>query len=258
MNDDGSLLLERCVDGAYIIELNRPERCNAILGTMWHGIREAHLRGCADERADVVIITGRGEYFSSGGDLHEVQRLVADQPASVYAAYSRVVLAGLPFEPLVTSPKPVIAMVNGPALAGGLALAASCDIVIASEDSWFQVPEGRVGLADHYVPALLRWKLGVPRTVYMTLTGRRISAQVASSWGLVAEVVPRESLLEATMSVVRDIQLSSPEARLAYRSLSLGPIPMLHDAGPTAAALASENGRIGLAAFSAQEVPEWR
>src|SRR5260221_1087959 len=167
----------------------------------------------------------------------------------MFRRYSQTFQADSPYETILTCPKPTIAMVNGPALAGGLALVLSADLAIGSEPAVFGVPEGKLGLSDHYVATLLRWKIGVSRATYMTLTADMVTAEVAASWGLVVETVPADKLEDRTMRIAGAIQAISPEARAMYKTSAIGELPLLNDARPTVRSALTQNAREGVRAF---------
>ncbi len=243
-------------DGIRFIRLNRPDQLNSTTTAMYRDIGLGVLDAISDPDVDVIVVTGTGRAFSTGGDLKEFLALL-DEPATLFANYSKAYQIDAPFEILVTSPKPTICMANGIACAGGLALLLSCDVTIAAESARFGTPEGRIGLHDHYLPALLEWKVGLSRTLYLNLTAELISAERAERWGLVHLVVPDAELLDRTMALARSIQSTAPEAQYGYKSRLLAKPPLLNDARPTVQSATSAAAKEGIRAFLEKRPPSW-
>lgn len=241
------------------LTIDDPERRNPMsLETM-----QALVRGVAtaasDDNIRVIVITGAGDKaFSAGGDLSG--RFV-DAPLTDHDA--RGELANL-FRSLRRCGKPVIARVNGHAIAGGFGLAAACDIVVAVEDATFGTPEINVGLWPMMISAVLQ-RL-VPRRVALDLmlTGRRISADEALRIGVVSRVVAAADLDTVVDDTVARLLAVSPatlalgkDAFYAIEDMPLdAALDHLHT-GLTAVA-ATEDAAEGVAAFVEKRAPEWR
>src|SRR2546425_740720 len=173
------------------VTLSRPEALNAISGEVANELAGALLQSSADPEAWVVVLGAAGERaFCVGADLKERNRL--DDAGWLQ---NRILMRAM-FDSLRAIPQPTVASVFGHALGGGFELALSCDLIVASDDAVFGLPEVRVGI----VPGgggtqLLVRKVGVARAKDLILTGRRISAAEALDIGLVArEVGPRDGL----------------------------------------------------------------
>jgi enoyl-CoA hydratase/carnithine racemase len=206
-------------DHILTVNLERPERLNAL-----HPPANAELGRVFDEFAEdddlwVAIITGRGRGFSAGNDL----RYQAEggermpMPRGFGGLTSRFDLT-----------KPVIAAVNGVAMGGGFEIALACDLIIASEQAVFALPEPRVGLAA-LAGGLNRLprQIGVKRALGMILTGRHVSAREGYELGFVNEVVPHDTLMDAAMRWAREISECAPlsiraSKEVVYRSLDMG------------------------------------
>jgi enoyl-CoA hydratase len=167
----------------------------------------------AKQSIRVAVIRGAGaRAFVCGGDLEPMAR--ADKSGArryiskAHAANERVRM--LPF--------PVIAAINGYCFGGGLELAASCDIRIATTGSQFGMPEVRVGVPAVVQTALLPTLIGSGKTSWLCYTGRSINAQTALAWGLVEEVVAADGLDEAVKQTVSDILEGAPTAIMATKA----------------------------------------
>ena len=154
----------------------------------------------------VVILTGKGDMFSAGADIKERADLVKE-PGD-YTRNNRLVREF--FYAARDCARPVIAAVNGPALGAGCALAMSCDIVIASDNAYFAMPEINVGLAGG--AGFLMEHFGRSKARAMYFTGRRIPAAEFYRLGAIESVVPRDKLMETAMDFARDIAAKSPLA----------------------------------------------
>jgi enoyl-CoA hydratase/carnithine racemase len=185
-----------------VVTLNRPESRNAISIQMRRDI-SACLEQWKDG-ADVgaVIITGAGTTFSAGFDLKEFGR--PDQFDALYFTSSRY------HRDIWHYPKPVIAAVNGPAMAGGFDLATICDLRICSTAAAFGHPEIKFGIPPLFTP--LRWLIGDGLARDLCLTGRRIDAEEAFRIGLVSEVVRNGDLLERAVKLAGEILQAPLEA----------------------------------------------
>jgi enoyl-CoA hydratase/carnithine racemase len=160
--------------------------------------------------------------------------------------------------------KPIIAMVNGHALAGGLGLMVACDLAIAADNATFGTTEIQVGLWPMMITAELTRNLGRKRTLDLMLTGRRLTADEALAAGLVNQVVPLAELEAVTMKLAADLADKSPAAialglRAFYRSQDLAYGEGLrYLEGELGKILALEDAREGIAAFLGKRKPVWK
>jgi enoyl-CoA hydratase len=177
-------------EGVAVLYLNRPELRNAISVAMRKEISACLSRWKEDRGVGVVVLTGRGKAFTAGFDLREFRDpALFDEIFQTSARYHRDVWY---------FPKPVIAAVNGPALAGGFDLAKLCDIRIGSTAAVFGHPEIKFGVPTLFTP--LRWIVGEGVARDLCLTGRQIGAEEALRIGLLNEVVEEEALLSAAVA----------------------------------------------------------
>jgi enoyl-CoA hydratase/carnithine racemase len=169
------------------------------------------------------------------------------------------------FDSLRALPQPTVASVFGHALGGGFELALSCDLIVASNDAVFGLPEVRVGiLPGGGGTQLLARKVGMARAKDLVLTSRRIGAEEAHAAGLVARVVPRADLERATWEVAYELCRAAPvSAREAKRAIDHGLDLPLDDAIELEElgwrrTVASEDRKEGIAAFNEKREPEWK
>jgi enoyl-CoA hydratase/carnithine racemase len=160
--------------------------------------------------------------------------------------------------------KPIIAMVNGHALAGGLGLVVACDLAIAADSASFGTTEIAVGLWPMMITAEITRNVGRKRTLEMMLTGRRLDAAEALAAGLVNQVVPAAELEAVTLKLAGEIAERSPAAlalglRAFYTSQDLDYEPALrHLEGELGRVLALEDAREGITAFLQKRKPVWK
>lgn len=198
--------LDRIGGSAARITLDRPEKRNALSVALRDELSDALGALARDETVKCVVVTGAGEVFSAGFDLSEFRRAAGDPEFSrrLWASSDRFHHALLGF------PLPLLAAVNGPALAGGFDLAVCCDVRIASATARFAHPEFTFGDVV-YSPLHDLVSGAVARD--LCLTGRELDAQEALALHLVSEVVPREGLEEAVARVAQRID-GAPRDRL--------------------------------------------
>ena len=184
--------------GVGWLVIDNPAKRNAIGLEMWQEAGAILDGFAADDELRCLVVTGAGDRaFASGADLSSVAAGPAENP---HADYDRIAGAGR--HKLATFPKPVIAMIRGYCLGGGLGVALACDLRIAAEDSSFGIPAARLGIAysiEH--TQRLVDLIGPGNTLELLMTGRRIDALHALRIGLINQVVPVAEL-EAT---VRDL-----------------------------------------------------
>lgn len=202
--------------GVLLVTLDRP-KANAIDVSTSLALYEAFARLRDDDALRVGVVTGAGErFFSAGWDLK-----AAAAGEAVDADHGPGGFAGL--TELFDLHKPVIAAVNGLALGGGFELVLAADLVVAAEHAEFALPEVTLGLVPD-AGGMLRLPRRLPAAVAteMLLTGRRMPASEALSWGLVNSVVPGESLVSSALGLARRVAEFSPAAVAAVLSVSRG------------------------------------
>ncbi|HET7714167.1 MAG TPA: AMP-binding protein [Bauldia sp.] len=197
-------------EGVATLTLNRPDRLNAMSRKMMDSLerRLAMVAGLPGLRA--VVVTGSGRAFSAGGDLLEFEDALRTGKAVLLDTLSRNQAV---IQRLADLPVPVIAAVNGIAMAGGLELILCCDIVVAAEGAKIGDGHARYGMipAGGATVRLLEW-LSPCRAAQLFYTAAPVAAETLRDWGLVNEVVPSEKLMERAMELARLIGRCSPEA----------------------------------------------
>ena len=190
-------------DGVATLTLNRPERRNALSIKLRDEITEQLDSWATDPAIRAVVLTGAGATFCAGFDLDEFAQ--ADLATSIKDSSHRYHLAVWHF------PKPLLAAVNGPAVAGGMDLCVLCDLRIASATATFGHPEIKFGAPPLFTP--LHWLVGVGVARDLCLTGRRIDADEALRIGLVNRITEPARVIDEAMTLARNI-IEAPQAAL--------------------------------------------
>jgi enoyl-CoA hydratase len=188
-----------------VLTLNRPEARNAVNDVVSTAIETALDDLEADDAVVAVVITGRGDVFSAGADLKMVARGEANRIATARGGFGGIVARDFP--------KPLIAAVNGPALAGGFEMVLRCDLVVAADDAVFGLPEVRRGLfAAAGGPFRLARRIPLATAVEIVLTGEPVAAARAHQLGLVNRLVPRAQVLAEALALADRIAENAPVA----------------------------------------------
>lgn len=196
-----------------ILSLNRPEKLNAITLEMQKEITDVFTGLCGDLSVRVVILRGEGRLFCAGTDLSVLADERKQELGEVQYIYhkmqqslSRMVIS------MRKAPQPIIAAVHGAAAGGGFGMALASDLRIAGENARFNAAFIRVGLsagdmgATYFLPRLIGWA----KAAEYLYTGRFMDAATAERLGLVARVVPSDSVLEASLEMAAEILRNSP------------------------------------------------
>ena len=202
-------------NGVMTITLNRPDKRNALspelIAELTAALREAETSSCG-----VVILTGAGTAFCAGLDLEHLETMTAhtaEENRRDSENLARVLRA------LHDFPKPVIAAVNGPAIAGGMALATIPDFTLAVPQAKFGYTEVRVGFVPAIVASFLLRQVGEKHTRDLLLTGRVMQAQEALQLGLVTQIVAAEELMRTANALAQSLLLNSPQAMQSVKRL---------------------------------------
>jgi enoyl-CoA hydratase len=198
-------------DGVLSVTLNRPDSLNSLTAGMLTGIADALEQAAGDAQVKVVRLGGAGRGFSSGAGISEEDHAnpgAAGTPADVLDAANRAVRS------IVKLPRPVVAVVQGPAAGVGASLALASDVVLASEKAFFMLAFTKIGLMpDGGASALIAAAVGRIRAMRMALLAERISAAEAFDWGLVTAVYPADEF-DAEVAKVISTLVSGPAVAL--------------------------------------------
>ena len=243
------------IDGMVIVTINRPEQKNAINGAVSYGVCQALDE--MDHRADlhIAILTGAGGNFCSGMDLKAFLR------GEVVRVKGRGIL-GIAMTP---PRKPLIAAVEGYALAGGFESVLACDLVVAARNAQFGLPEVKRGLAAA-AGGLMRLPRLIPQRIAMeaALTGDMLSAERLYQYGLINTLVEPGEALEEAKKLARRIMVNAPLSVAASKQVIVEQCdwPMAEmfarQEAITGPVLKSADAREGARAFAERRAPDWK
>jgi methylglutaconyl-CoA hydratase len=257
---------------AAVLTLNRPERRNALSRALVAALGEAVARAAADPAVRCLVLTGAGAAFCAGLDLAELQESVSAPPPNPPPPAGGGQGGGSPvwqdalrlaevYDRIYTCPKPVVAAVNGPAVAGGAGLVSVCDLAAAAPEATFGYPEVRRGLVAAIVmPHLLR-HVGERAARWLLLTGEMIGAEEARRTGFVNAVTPSGRVVETALQWARSVAEGGPEALARTKELLHGfsrqAVGLEEASRASAAPRLSDECRRGLEAFFAKRPAPW-
>jgi methylglutaconyl-CoA hydratase len=201
--------------GVRTITLNRPEKRNALTPELQEELIAA-IEAAEDAGARVVVLAGEGEAFCAGLDLG-VLREMAGRSAEEHRA--EAVRVARMFRAVWECDLPTIAVVQGPAIAGGTGLATMCDFTLAAPEARFGYTEVRIGFVPALVSAYLSLQVGAKVARELLLSARIFDAEEAYRLGLVTEIVPRERLRARAAELAAELMRNSPESMRATKQL---------------------------------------
>ena len=245
-------------DGVAILTLDNPSRRNALSREMLSALRDALAEAAADASVRAVVLRAEGPVFSSGHDLREVAANDDSENRALFALCTQVM------EAIRLLQVPVIAEVHALATAAGCQLAASCDLVMASETAGFATPGVKIGLFCTTPGVALSRAVSTKKAMEMLLTGEPLSARAALDAGLVNRVFPSEKLHEETMALARRIISASADTLARGKRAFYQQLPLDR---PAAYALAEKemvdnagtsDAKEGMTAFLEKRPPKWR
>ncbi len=208
-------ILTQSANGVKTITLNRPDKRNALspalIEELAQALHEAETCACG-----VVILTGAGSAFCAGLDMEHLATMSARTPEEHRRDSENMAHV---LRALYDFPKPVIAAVNGPAIAGGMGLATIADFTLAVPEAKFGYNEVRVGFVPAIVASFLLRQVGEKRTRELLLTGRLMKAQEALDLGLVTQIVAAEELMQSAEALAQTLLQNSPQAMQAVKRL---------------------------------------
>jgi methylglutaconyl-CoA hydratase len=252
--------------GVQTILLNRPEKRNALTPQLISDLTQALEAAAANRQCRVLILTGAGSAFCAGLDLGQLRAMTQGAPHDPRFLQEcqddAENIADL-LRTLYCLPKPTIAAVNGPAIAGGMGIATLCDFTLAVPEAKFGYTEVRIGFVPAIVSAFLRAQIGDKRSRDLLLTGRIFDATEALSLGLVTRIVPEPELMAETRALAQHLLRNSPAAMEATKRL-LNKFSDRHLPDEVEAAIlasvqarSTDDFREGVRAFLEKRDPQW-
>lgn len=250
----------RQTDGAVAtLSINRPERRNAINSEVTRALSDSLARAEADESIRTVVLTGAGDKaFCAGGDLSAM-----NSEGAVAQHFTRAEIGEL-FTQMRKSRLPIVARVNGHALAGGFGLMLACDLVVASAGAEMGTPEIDLGLWPFMITTVIQKDLPRKLALELMLTGRRMTASEAQRWGFVNRVVEASELDNAVEELTGSLVSKSPlitalGKQSFYRAEDMDfDEALAYLSGMLTVGLQSEDTAEGVTAFLQKRTPEWK
>ena len=251
-------LLYEVKDRVGFLTINREERRNAISLEMIRSFRD-HLKAAdVNEAVGAVCLTGKGEKaFCSGADLGVTLAGAGEDRLTGPRTYAALL------KEMAKFPKPLVARVNGPCIAGGMGLMLACDMVIARDDTYFRLPEVNVGIFPMMVGALLYRNLPRKKAMDLVLTGRKIPAVEAENLGMISRAVGPHRLDEEVEETLKLLTSKSPiGTRLGKAAFSaMGDMPFEAAVDYLSEALdkviATKDAAEGMKAFMEKRAPNF-
>ena len=262
--DNSPMVLRRDEGAVAILTLNRPASRNSLSTGMLAALQAALGEVAADAGIRAVVLAAEGPAFSAGHDLKEVTAHRADADGGEGFFAGIMAACGTVMQAVVALPQPVVAAVQGIATAAGCQLAASCDLVVASEAAKFCTPGVDIGLFCSTPGVALARAVPRKSAMEMLLLGEMIPAGEAQRMGLVNRVVPPEAVLPTALALAQQIASRSAVAvQLGKRGFNAQQAMPLREAYAAAGAvmvenLLAEDAAEGIGAFVAKRKPEWR
>ncbi len=244
------------------VTLNRPQLHNAFDEALIAALANAFQALYEDDGVRAVVLAGAGKSFSAGADLNWMQR-AAGYDEERNRADARAL--ELMLRTIDDCPKPVVAMVQGAAIGGGVGLVAACDIAVAAEAAQFATSEVRLGIVPAVIAPFVVRAIGPREARRWFLTAERFGAAEARRIGLVHEVVPADQLEARVAAMVAELLKGGPEALASAKQLVRlvemmpqgGSIRAEATVGIIAERRASAEGREGIGAFLEKRKPAW-
>jgi enoyl-CoA hydratase len=240
-----------------VLTLDRPERRNALSSAVQADLVEELLRSVEDG-VRAVVLTGHGPAFCAGFDLKEIREL--DQRGEHFRPPMNRPTRSL-FEVVTETPVPVIAALNGAAVAGGFELALACDLRVAGRGIPLGLPEAKIGMGANFGSVVLPKRIPVGIALEMLFTGEYVTSEDAERWGLINRLVDADDVLPTALELAERIAANAPISvrrmkETAVKGLELPLWQALRlDVGPNP--YLSEDRREGIAAYLEKRPPNW-
>ncbi|MBL7715113.1 MAG: enoyl-CoA hydratase/isomerase family protein [Bdellovibrionales bacterium] len=247
------------------VKLNRPEIRNAFNEAMIEELTHVFQKEVLDESVRIVVLSGSGSHFSAGGDLNWMKKSVEMDHAGNLADTRRL---SRMFASMNECPKPLIGVVHGAAIGGGVGMVSVCDIVIATEDTQFSLSEVRLGIIPACIGPFVVAKIGASHARGLFISAERFTAKRALEIGLIHEMVSDQAGLKTALDrLLGNMTQCGPKAMAAAKRLVLElswpekrskhPDPIEFVSQMLAEIRVSDEGQEGLKAFLEKRKPGW-
>jgi enoyl-CoA hydratase/carnithine racemase len=245
-------------DGIGVLSLDRPDQRNPLSVAMMREVTAALLALGEDDAVGAIVVRSDGPVFSAGHDLAEMVDRTLEDEREVFDVCTQMM------DTVQQVRQPVIASVQGTAVAAGCQLVATCDLVVASDKAVFGTPGVKIGLFCSTPMVAVSRVVGRKRALQLLLTGQVIDAATAADWGLVNEVVAPEELESATLALARQVAAASPLTlqigkQAFYRQIDLPQAAAYEEMKEVMATNAMTcDAQEGMSAFLEKRQPTWQ
>ncbi len=249
-------------DPSGTITLNRPDRQNALSRGIIGLLIQAFEDFLQERSVRAVILTGAGQNFCSGSDLHQIKE-TSEAKNSMEIWHDDATQLKELVELMLRYPKPIIACVNGWTIGSGLALMLAADIVVGGQGSKLQLPEAKRGLCAGITMPLLSFRIGNGRAASVLFSGRPVDATEAVNLGLIHEVVADDLMWARSFEIAKACAAGAREShqmtkRMLNETIGENLFMQLNiGAANMAAARTTEAAREGINAFLEKREPDW-
>lgn len=244
------------------IILNRPEQKNAITSEMVQKFQIALSDLHQEKGVRAVIITGAGDFFSSGTDLKELKNKSLEQNAMDIWHEDSIQFCEM-VEQMLRFPKPIIAAVNGPIIGSSAAFMLASDIVLASESAYLQFPEAKLGLVAGHTAPLLTFRVGAGKAARWLLTSEKIEVNEAIAAGIFHELTTNDLIWARANELAKQIEQNASSSiqmtkQILNETIGEEMLTMLNIGGANVAAARTTDSAIeGINAFLEKRDPQW-
>jgi enoyl-CoA hydratase len=241
-----------------VLTLDRPERRNALSAPLQADLIEELLACAEDGDVRAIVLTGNGPAFCAGFDLKEIREL--DQRGEKFRPPMNRPTRAL-FEVVSETPVPIVAALNGAAVAGGFELALACDLRVAATGIKLGLPEATIGMGANFGSVVLPKRIPMGIALELLLTGEYVTSEFAERWGLINRLVPADDVLPTAMALAERIAANAPISvrRMKETAVKGVDLPLWQalrlDVGPNP--YLSEDRREGIAAYLEKRPPNW-
>ncbi|MBO9409505.1 crotonase/enoyl-CoA hydratase family protein [Shimia sp. R9_1] len=255
-----TLLIDVDARGVATLTLNRPEKHNAMSGTMITELKQAAEALGADPAVRVVVLTGAGKSFCAGGDLGWMQAQMAADAKTRFVEARKLAEA---LQALNTLPKPLIGRLQGNAFGGGVGMASVCDVAIGADSLTMGLTETRLGLIPATIGPYVLSRMGEAMARRVFMSARLFKAPEVVALGLLAKAVPSDDLDAAVEAEIVPYLSCAPEAVARAKALARKLGPTIDDAvidhtiSELVACWEGAEAQEGIKAFFAKEKPAW-
>jgi len=257
-----SILTARLHDVLFVT-LNRPATRHALAADMVQGLEAIAQGAQSDSTLRAIVLRGSNHFFCAGGDVGNFQTRLEDTATDHDPVALRNRKFGQFMELLGTIPVPVVAMVEGAAMGGGMGLACLSDIVLATQSAKFVLSETSLGIVPAQIMPFVVDRIGVPASRRMGLTAERVSGALALQLGLADELADDSAALESVLARwLTQICKCAPRANRVMKKMAVLAVseergPFLDQAAHTFAATMRDEGMTGIASFRARTPAPW-